>query len=325
MIAWDGEGSLKTRAVTEGAMSAVIIVLLGCLDFASGLLDPLIPIPLAVMVYRHGLKAGMAVSFVSAAVVSLVMASPIVGIGVMITGLLGIALGLAVKEKFSLPRVFAIGVGASVLAFVLRVITFSLLSGYSFIEEITVLWERVGQTWLDFLDHQELPQELAVPLKELAANMPAFARMLLPLAVLLYSLIDTVVCLFGLNIALKRFGASLPRIPRFIHWKLPWYFVWGFILDKAMAIILAYFPNQILQIAVLNLDLFFSGAFFVQGLAIMWFYMDQAQISKPLRVLITVLALAAAYSLVFYILTMLGVLDTWFDIRNPNKAGRGGY
>jgi len=60
-------------------------------------------------------------------------------------------------------------------------------------------------------------------------------------------------------------------------------------------------------------------------LAIMWFYMDQAQISKPLRVLITVLALAAAYSLVFYILTMLGVLDTWFDIRNPNKAGRGGY
>lgn len=316
---------MKTRALTEGAMSAVIIVLLSCFDFASGLLSPLIPIPLAVIVYRHYVKTGMAVAFVSAAAVALITASPLTGVDVIITGLLGIALGLAVKERFSVTRIFIIGVGASVLAAVLRIFTFSLITGYSFIEDYTLQWERISQYWLEVWQSGSLPVETAEQLKAVAASMPDLARMLLPMAVVGYSILETIVCLFGLKVALKRLGALLPPMPRFIHWRLPWYFVWGFILSKAAAIILTYYPSEILKILVLNVDLFFSGAFFIQGLAIMWFYMTQANISKALRVLLTAVVFLTASIYVSFILIMLGVLDTWFDIRNLNKTGKGGY
>ena len=77
---------MKTRTVTEGAMSAVIIVILSCFNFSFGFVGPLIPIPLAMIVHRHGLRAGIAVSFVSAAVTSLLLASPIIGLDLMIIG-----------------------------------------------------------------------------------------------------------------------------------------------------------------------------------------------------------------------------------------------
>lgn len=325
MIRRDGEGSLKTRAVTEGAMSAVIIVLLSCFNFTFGFVGPLIPIPLAMVVYRHGLKAGMAVSFVSAAVTSLILASPIIGLDLMIIGILGIAIGLAVKEGFSFTYIFIVGVGASVIASVLRLFTFSLIAGYSLIEEFAVLWEGVSQQVLEFWQAADMPTEIMAQYTELITNMPTLFQMLLPVSVLIYGIFETVICLLGLGIVFRRFGVSLPRIPRFIHWKLPWYFVWGFIACKAMAIILDYFPSHIVQVIVLNLDLFFSGAFFIQGLAIMWFFMTQAEISKVVRVLITAVALVTGNVLVYYILTMLGVMDTWFDIRKLNNAGKGGY
>lgn len=315
---------MKTRTVTEGAMSAVIIVILSCFNFSFGFVGPLIPIPLAMIVHRHGLRAGIAVSFVSAAVTSLLLASPIIGLDLMIIGFLGIAVGLAAREGFRFTYIFIIGIGAAVLASVLRLFTFSLIAGYSFLDEIAVLWEKVGQQMLEFWQARDLPPELIDQYTDLVTSMPQFFQMLLPVFILANGIFQTIICLFGLGISYKRLGMSFPPIPRFIHWKLPWYFVWGFILSKAAAIILAYFPHQSIKIIFLNLDVFFSGAFFVQGTAIAWFYMVKAGVSKPVRLLVTAIALLTGNALIYYILTMLGVLDTWFDLRKLNKADKGG-
>lgn len=313
---------MKTSAVTEGAVSAGIIVLLGLLSFTFGLFSFFIPVPLAVIVYRHNLKTGMLVAFASAAVASLLLMMPLLGLEILIVGFIGIVLGLAIKENLSFARTFIIGAGAAVLASILRLAALSLIADYNIIADFTQVWERVSRQALELWQASDMPSELLDQYTELFSSMPSLFAVLLPISILALSLFETILCLMFMNIVFKRFGVSLPKVPPFIRWQLPWHFVWGYIIGKALTIVYAYFPSQIMQALAVNVDLFFSGAFFIQGLAILWYYLTQAEIRKGFRIFITAVLLLTGNVLIFNILVMLGVLDTWFDIRKLNMEDK---
>ncbi|HHT37113.1 MAG: YybS family protein [Candidatus Wallacebacter cryptica] len=313
---------MKTRAVTEGAMTAVIIVLLSLLNFTFGFFSFLIPVPLAVIVFRHNLRTGMLVSFASAAVASLVFVTPLIGLDILIVGFMGIVLGLVVKENFSFTRIFLIGVGAAALSLILRLTALALIADYNLIADFTQLWNNMSEQMLSMWQHMEMSPDLLAQYKEVFTSMPSLFAMLIPIYILVSSLLETILCLLVLNIVMKRFGVAMPKFSPFIHWKLPWYFVWGYIISKALTIVHAYFPNQVFQAVVVNIDIFFSGAFFIQGLAILWFYLTQAEIRKSFRILITIFLLLTGNVLIYNILVMLGVLDTWFDVRKLNRVDK---
>ncbi len=306
---------MRINAVTEGAMSVTIIVLLSILNAIFGFLGFLIPIPIAVLVYRHNLKVGGAASLAAALLVSLILMSPLFGLDLIIGSIVGIALGLALKENFKFTSLFIVGVGASIIASLLRISSFSVISGFNAIDTYLETIEEVSQQTLGFLQNMGISEQFLIQYSQELAALPSLFKMLIPVLLVFLGVFETIIALFVLKIVLNRLGVSIPKAPPFIEWKWPWYFVWGFILSKAMLIVEQYYSNDILQIIVINTDTFFSAAFFIQGLAIVWSFLIKARISRVFRIILVVLLLISGNVLIYYFLIMFGVLDTWFDFR----------
>lgn len=306
---------LRTNAVTEGAMSVTIIVLLNILNSIFGFFSFLIPIPIAVLVYRHNLKTGAVVSLVAALLVSLILVSPLFGLDLMITSIVGIALGLALKEDFKFTSLFIVGVGTSIIASLLRISSFSVISGFNAIDTYLETMNDVSQQTLAFLENMGISEQFLMQYAQELAVLPSLFKMLIPLLLLCFGMVETIIALFFLKIVLNRLGVSIPKAPPFIAWKWPWYFVWGFILSKAMLIAQQYYTNDVLQVIIVNIDMFFSGAFFIQGLAIVWSFLTKAHLSKFFMIFLAVVLLMSGNVIIYYFLIMFGVLDTWFDFR----------
>ena len=75
--------SQGTRALTEGALLAALTIVLYVANVYTQLLIYVIPVPVAILVVRNGLRAGAVASVVSALGVGLVL-GPIDGITVLI-------------------------------------------------------------------------------------------------------------------------------------------------------------------------------------------------------------------------------------------------
>ncbi len=313
---------MHTRAIAEGAVAAAIIVLFSILNLVFGVFTFFIPLPLAIIVYRHNLKSGIVVSLAAAAVIGIVSASPILGLEQIIVGILGITIGLALKENFSFGTVFCIAVGAAIIATIMRLTTLAVVMDYSLTDYFNEIWNNLSQQLIALEESADLSEDFFATQMELLSVFPNLLQMLIPIWILSISVFDTGITLFLLRIVGKPLGIKLPEIKPFIEWKLPWYFVWGFIFSKALALILTRFPHYYIQVVALNLDIFFSFLFFVQGIAIMWFYLTRAGIKKFFRVVLTILLVLTGNNITVYIFTMLGVLDTWFDIRKLSKVDK---
>ena len=110
---------MDTRSLTEGAMLAAITVVLALLGvyFFSYLLF-IVPVPIAILVYRHGCEPNS--SFCYCAMISGFFGTMVTTfIFLLVIGLVGIAIGGALQENQSAPMVMVIGSGVAVIALVL--------------------------------------------------------------------------------------------------------------------------------------------------------------------------------------------------------------
>lgn len=310
---------MKTNAIVEGAVSAAIIVLLSLLNLIFGFFSFLVPVPLAIIIYRHNLKTGMIVAFAAAMVSSLFLMSPLIGIDLLIVGILGIALGAALKENFKFIYLLLIGVGASVIGSIIRISSLAVISGFDPIESYTEITEGLTQQILELFERGSIPEELLMQYTEILSILPSMMQMMMPLLLVIIGFAETIIALIVLRIIFSRFKVMIPGIPPFITWKFPWYFVWGFIIAKAFGILLSYFPYELLQMVVVNMDVLFSVIFSIQGLSLGWYYLTRAGMSKILRIIVTILVLLTGNYLIYYLLMIAGVLDTWFDFRKLTK------
>lgn len=314
---------VKTRSLTEGAMLTTLMVGLTYLSLYSVFISMLIPVPLILLVIRHGLRTGVLVSVVSALVSSLVFSSPLMAINLLITGLLGIALGIGLREGFGFVRLFLIGVGTSLVTFALRVVMYSILFGENLlamgldametsINQAVFLYESLG-----------LAPDVIAQMEELTVVMAEAVRLLLPLGILMTAAIQCFANLFFVRLLVKRIPSmdvTVPWVPPFVQWRWPWYAVWGFILVRLLSIVPVFIavPDELWGALILNLDLFFVYLFLLQGLAIVWFFLDKYNVSKVLRV-IMILFLLLPGGPVTLVLALGGMLDTWFDFRKLNR------
>jgi len=308
---------LQTRAVTEGAMLSAVTVILALLGLYFSFAYLIIPVPLSILVYRHGLRSGIIVSLVSAILCTLVLNSLFVGLELVIVGIMGVAIGLALKEKFGFGQLFIVGVISSVIATVLKFIAYATIAGFNVLDELTKTLELSAEQALNVWQSLGVTEELLQQYSQLLSSLPDLFRVLLPFMIVLVGIIQAFAVLFVIRVILKRLGEQIPWVPPFVEWRLPWYFVWGFILALIFAFINFYYPSYILQAASLNLNVFFIYAFFVQGLAIVWHWMDNLSLPKILRFIFVFLVLFSGWIWVTLI-ALAGLLDTWIDFRKLN-------
>ncbi|HEY8531944.1 MAG TPA: DUF2232 domain-containing protein [Limnochorda sp.] len=110
----------------------------------------------------------------------------------------------------------------------------------------------------------------------------------------------------------------------FIRWRFSWFLAWGYIIGQLLVMGVRSGrladPGGRLAAVGLNLVLIFTYLFLVEGLAVIWFYLDKWGVGKGVRLLLTVLLITPFLPLMEPV-AWLGMLDAWLDFRKLQREG----
>lgn len=310
---------MKTRSLTEGAMLGAITVLLTILGEYLGLPALIVPVPLMLLVYRHGFQLGILSAVVAGLIASLIAGHVFSGISILIWGFVGVAVGMALREKFSFPKLFIVGTLANGVVIVLNFLLYSVIvGGNMFTEMLTMLitsMEQAMNTW----ETLGAPSEALARYESVLTLAPFLFRWGLPGMLLIYCVGMTYINLAVLRIILKRMDDSIPWIAPFTQWRIaPHYallLIFGLLVTASSQV--ASLPPVLLFLG-LNSFIIFFNLYLILGISIVWHYFNRKNVSKFLRVLF-VLMLFTVQPLVL-MLAFLAIADGFFDFRKLTNA-----
>lgn len=336
---------LTVRGLTESAILAALVALLAL----AARYVPLIgaaavfacPIPLTVVVSRHGFRTG-ALSALVAALIAAMIGGPITGLTIALTfAPMGLALGAAVRAKLPAGRTLLL---VSAVATVSLVANLGITLAVSGVNPYTLSIEgmREGQqTTLDFyaklgVDRAALEQQLG-PMRQMIALMPR----LIPILVVIGAVTMTYINFEVSRFVLRRVGHSLPALPPVTAWRIPALFVWllplSFVLqlwarsapvpmshlgqtlrrlppDDVMAIMRGSATRlPLVESVALNLGYLAQITFLLMGLVVAWVLLERYDTPRWLRWMLILIAFTtpALGILLFF----LGLADAVFELR----------
>ncbi|MDI3280255.1 MAG: DUF2232 domain-containing protein, partial [Bacillota bacterium] len=284
-------GRPDTLLLVEGALLAAITVILATvgLYLPIGYLSLVIPVPIIVLVYRHGLEAGILVSVV-AALLTGVLSHVLQGtVMVLALAAVGLAIGEAMRGQLTPGQVVAVGTAASLVVTLLTLGLVFWLFGINELAELSKLLEESLRLSGDFYLRLGLvkPEQLK---QWQEALLHAF-RTLLPSSLLLSAALTVYVNHWLAQKVLYKLGQPTPGFPPFAEWRLPALWRWPGVLLLAAAVGMHLLPSPVAKAAGSNLLLLLAVIYYVQGLSILWFFLRQYRVSGFLRVVILLLAL----------------------------------
>lgn len=299
------------RRLTEGGLLAAVTVVLGWLSLYVPYLLVLLPAPMALLAFRHGVAAAIS-AWVVAAVLSGVLLGGLGAVLLLIpAGLTGLALGMALHARLSPGRVMAAAVLGALGATLLSLGLSFLLMGINPLERMLELYEEGMLGSLDLYRRLGLPSEqLQAAETQIKATLELL-RVLLPALLVASAAFSALVNYWAVRVVLARLGERLPWFEPFARWRstplAAAVVATGLLLGTLGA------AHPWLPVASANLT--FAGGLvaFVQGLSLLWFWFDRAQLSKGLRFLLVFLLLW--FPIANLALVMAGLVDPWFNFR----------
>lgn len=301
----------RTRRITEGASTVLLIILLLVLSYI-----PLIgsfsffflPVPMAYFASRQGFKASLLVylcSFiVGILVVQLVLAC--VAMGFLLAG---IVMGVLLFKKAS---VWQLLVGASLSNIVVLLVGYgvaTLLFHINPVSWMTNYMQRILDTSFSslFVGHTQSMQNFKNAIKSIGSLAPAF----LVTSAIFYAFIVQSIA----GAVLRRLRTPFPKWPPFREWRFPRQLMWYFVI----ALILEMFTGgsqgkQGWSVIVFNVLYLMEWVTVIQGLSFVYFFFHQRGQRVIFPILITLFSLLVP--VVLYIVRILGIIDLGFDFRS---------
>ncbi len=306
---------MKTRSLTEGAMLGAITVLLSILGEYIGVPSIIVPIPLMLLVYRQGFQYGTLAAVAAALISSLVAGHVFSGLTIIIWGVVGIALGMALRERLSFSRLMLVGIMANLIVMGLNFLLYSLIIGGNILQDLLVMFTESIDQAIKMSESMGVTGEALQQYEAFKVLVPMMLRLGFPSMLLVYAVSMSYINLAIGRMVLKRLGdTSTPWLIPFIEWRLPSYFglflAFGLVITTLVQIV--ELPTW-LQFVGYNSFLLSFYAYIVAGISLAWYYFRQKSVPTFLRIFLIFLLFTTQFLLI--ILIILVVVDGIFDFR----------
>jgi uncharacterized protein YybS (DUF2232 family) len=315
----------RTQGLTEGAILAALVALL---VVASRYFPPfaivaqyLCPVPLALLVIRHGVRIAT-IAGVVAALIGVVLGGPLIGLAILIgIAPMGVAIGLGARRRWDPVRIIAL---ASLVAFVSIAFSFAgvLAGGPSgtagilkemnasierSIEWSTRFYARLG---VPLADQEKRAQELRQFMRLLPYVFPAMLLMGAVAAAWVNHEVSRRI--------LRRFGYQLAALPPMRAWRVPGVAVWLLPIALLSVAVSGYLGRPpIVESIGQSLLILLSTAFTLNGLIALWVILGNLELSSRERTIVTVAVALFSSSLpvLALVLVVLGLIDSLQHVR----------
>lgn len=316
--------SIKTVAVSVLIGMAGVLIMLGVsLVPVLNLAVLLWPVPLVITGARRGVGAAV-ISLATAGIVMCILTEIHIGMLFFTLHLFlvaGISTGL--RRQMDFYENILLSSGGALLSILVTLKLYYLLSGRTFFD---TLWQNVRNfTSNSFMDLDRMLGiyhqlglfkgiENSMQLTELVIGQ---MQILVPSALLIFSLVFGVLNLLVSRQALKMLRFQVQHVPAFGEWSLPRGMGQFFLLSLLVSYLGSMMSSGSLQVVMLTISSLASFIFTVQGISVLWFFLDAGRVPSPLRVLICILIYIFIHMLLTLNmgLTFLGILDQTINLR----------
>ncbi len=323
--------AFKTKQLTEGAIMAVITAVFALIGTFIPLINTLtvmvITAPIIFVIVRNNFSTGVLSTIVAGFLVG-VIAGPITALFFYIQFMfMALAYGHLFKKEASVAKMLSVGtlisVAGTILVFLLIMVTGQL----SFDDQKAVFDETMERTIIQYekaglfkeLESQGYTKE---EIRELLNNMIKFITNIIPTLIVIASAVTAILNLIFSRMLLKKFHYKVPSFPKFTEWRLPWYYIWGFIVAWGVLLFGDLISNSWILIIGQNILIAYGVAFFIMGLSTMAYIFKNAEISPILRIVFVFLIFFLLQSIVV-ITAFVGLIDMLLDTRKKIAQRRG--
>lgn len=308
-----------TRALTEGALLAVLAAILGIASLylpIGGILLMLIwPLPLALVVLRHGLPTGFLSTVVTGVLLSLFM-GPAQGL-LMLVNMAGVGLcfGYCFRKQIPAAKTLFIGTLIAAVSVALAIFLSTWVSGISwgdFMTQSTAMLDDMLNTYqkMGVLEGLTGPN---VTLEQFRTQIITMMQVLLPAAFVVISMLTAAANYFISKAILRRLGYPTGHLRPFQEWQMPWQMLWGVIAGLGLLILGSYTDQKMVSkiganilYVVVPILMVFGISFFVWS----WKHMKSAGIRMAL-----LLFVFFTLQYCFVIFPLIGLTDSIVDLR----------
>lgn len=316
--------SQGTRALTEGALLAALTIVLYVANVYTQLLIYVIPVPVAILVVRNGLRAGAVASVVSALGVGLVL-GPIDGITVLIrVALVGLVMGgLMAKPARAITTLLATAAAQAgvVITDFLIVAATSGLSPSAMLERLQNAMAEAASQSSAMYERLGVPQQALEQAKAMAELLPQWFEMFLPTILMGGALLAALIAYSTARWILRRTKVEVEALPPFGQWRLGWQWAWGLIAALLVGQLLSSVGGEILGRLVSNVVMMYVLLYTVFGMAVAWGVMEHFRVPVGFRAfLLFMVYVTPPFN---WALTLAGLLDGWVDFRRLVRRRQG--
>ncbi len=307
-----------TNQLVEAAILSSLTILLAIgayyIPALGGVLYFAVPVPVIILARRNG--AMYATLSVIVSTFTIFMALSVVnGISVgILLGIPAIIIGTCMhRGKVAYWSVLA-GSFATMIALMLLTILLQQITGIPLMDTIKegVMFQIDATSKI----YDSLPGATAEQIELAKTRLKAATDqtlLLFPVFMLMYSFIS---CIINYTIAekmLKRLRNPIPHLPHIMLFKLPKNAPLGILIILVLTYIITTLHIVDEKILTANVVVLAQFIFFIQGLAVIFFYMHFKKFSTFLGTMVIVFVMLSGFGLLF--LSMVGMTDTIIDFR----------
>lgn len=301
------ESGILAAAAVVLALISFFIPVLGSFTVA------VIPLPIIVLIMRHGVRWGIMATAVTVMLVGL-FAGPLPAINIMaLCGLLGITLGYAYRRRFAAVKAIALGAVAGIGALLVSIGVSFAAVGMNPIQLETEFMNKTIEQALMLESEAGISEAELHEMRTMLEEGVSMAVRMLPAAFVLAEVILAYINYLVAGMVLRRLGENqLPQLPPLSQWRMPGIVVYVFLLSLVGQYWGVTRELEMLHTAALNLNLLSLFFGFLQGLALLFHLAQRYQISGFIRGLILLMILLTG---MFQIIGILGLVDIAINYR----------
>jgi uncharacterized protein YybS (DUF2232 family) len=305
---------ISTNALVDGGKAAGLSVLFGLvlafMPVLAILAVPLLPIPVAYVIARHGLAPGGLTALAAGAL--LIAVEPFSGIlAFLLMALAGTGAGIMLRRGASQARLLAVLSALFLAAMVIWAAVVMLSTGMGPVEavhNVTGQMLAAGQQSSSLIGGQDGLNQL----RDILDLMPYLLPSLMLVAAMAFSAIAVFLARPVFARLDQEFPAGAPFRDLRLHYSLAYLMIGGlvcylvspFVSDSA---------SSVIYLVGLNMLIVSQALFFVQAIAIAYYFLTQYNVSRVKR--IGVYACLVLLQMTLSLPSWMALFDIWFDYR----------
>lgn len=311
--------NFKTSSMTEAAMISGILVIFA---YISWFLVPSLmffyPIPAIILAKRKGLKYSVLSLVASSMIISMLLGIQ-TGINFLVLFTpFGIALSYGICKDDNPYKTIMLGGIVFMISFVIMILITQAIMGINYIQQMSEMFDQTVVMYKEMMNKTSVNidsvklNEAIKKIDDMSFVMKYMLNQLLPALLIVSSVITSAINYFVVSKLSNRFHIDIRKHEGLSLFSFPRTFIIAMAGLLLLSFLLKVF-NFNVQAIQMNIFMISFVAMFVQGFAVLKFYLIKANMNKVARTLILIMVILMAEAGIM--LALVGIIDLIFDLR----------